>query len=346
MTDKAPAWCGIDVSQKTFDAGLVLDQPVAEFFKTPSKKFNRSLKGVDEFTKWLTDRLQGTEIDLNQIGIVMEATGNYSLELCAYLTGKQDWHTVAIVNPRTVKHFIISLGLRNQNDQIDARALGFFGRERTPTSFTPQSPAHKRLRELVRYRSNLVHDKTADTLRLSESKDKFIVKNLKMQVKSLEKLIKKCEKEIREVISGDEQLKADAKLLRTMRGVGPVTSWTVLGELGDLRRFRKSRQLSAMAGLSPGKKDSGTSVRGKAKICKEGGGAVRRVLYMGAMAAIGADNDFSRCYVRLVSSGMKKKSALCAVMRKMLVVMRAMVISGTPFYANQSELCEVVTSGI
>ena len=331
MTPEIHAWCGIDVSKKTMDVSLVIDQPLQAFSKVPVAQFSRTQQGVNGLLHWLTDRLTGTHISLDEVGFVMEATGNYSIELYSLLRDRDLAH-VSIVNPRLVSNFIKSLGLRSKTDRIDGRALGFYGKERTPTTHEPMTPEYQRLRDLVRYRRTLVNERTALVLRLSSAQDPFVIRKLKSRIKSQDKWIQDCEKEIKKTVAGSETLSRDIALLQTMVGVGPVTAWTVLGELGDLRRFKKSRQLSSLAGLAPHLYESGTSVKRNTRLSKDCGKATREVLYMAALAAAHVqDTSLSAFYQRLLKGGKNKKSALCAVMRKMLVIMRAMMINETPF---------------
>ena len=98
---------------------------------------------------------------------------------------------------------------------------------------------------------------------------------------------------------------------------------TVLVEMGDLRRFTRSRQLTAFAGLSPKRKESGTSVHGKTRMCKQGSGRVRAELYMAAGCAARFNPDMKATYENLLAHGKEKRAALGAVMRKLLVLMRA-----------------------
>ncbi|MBT7301833.1 MAG: IS110 family transposase, partial [Victivallales bacterium] len=120
--------------------------------------------------------------------------------------------------------------------------------------------------------------------------------------------------------------------LDTMPGGAFVTATTVLGELGDLARFLTSRSLSAFAGLSPRNSDSGTSVHGRPRMCKQGSPRLRQVLYLAALAAIrNPRTRFARSYTAMVKAGKPKMVAVGAIMRKMLVTMRAMIVTGTDY---------------
>ena len=332
MTQDRIAWCGIDVSNKTFDVGLVVDQQVEEIEKVPARQFKRTKQGVSSFMNWLADNLRSHRINPTNVGIVMEATGRMSMELYTLLhMEERQFHCVAIVNPRVIKAFLQSLGLRNKTDRLDGKGMGFYRRERNPTHHKPMEPAYQKVRELTRYRRSLVNDRTALSLRLSSSVDSWAIKDLNERIKSLKKSVERCEAELKATVSGNKQLKREFKILTSMVGVGPVTAWTVLGELGDLKRFKKSRQLSAMVGLSPQVQESGTSIWKQSRLSKQGGQRVREVLYMAAMVATNRDCSFRDNYERLIGRGKKGKVALCAVMRKMMLTMRSMIITGTHY---------------
>ncbi len=107
-----------------------------------------------------------------------------------------------------------------------------------------------------------------------------------------------------------------------------INATTILAELGDLRRFTLARQLSAFAGMSPQHRQSGTSIRGRSRLCKKGNARVRQCLYLSAMAAIRGNNQLRDTYRRLLAQGKLRMVALGAIMRKLLTLMRAILISG------------------
>ena len=267
----------------------------------------------------------------------MEATGRYSEDLCLAILEQRPSLEPAIVNPGQASSFQKGMGVHNKTDAVDARVLGIFGRERRPEPFVPRSAPLAKLRELHRLRKNLVNDRVSNELRLSEAKDKLAIRYLKSIIRHLEKLIKKVEEDIKEILRENAALDSDVKLLMTIPGVGLLTAISVLAELGDLRRFKRSRQLASFAGLSPRIRESGTSVRGRAHITKAGNGAVRKNLYMAAMAGVRMESScLARFFGRLVASGKSRKAALVAVMRKQLILMRAILIADLPYcFPNQ-----------
>ena len=91
--------------------------------------------------------------------------------------------------------------------------------------------------------------------------------------------------------------------------------------------FSSSKKIAAFAGVSPRRYESGTSVKGRTRMCKEGQGRLRQALYLTAMSSTRGNNGFARFYVMLVAKGKTKMSALGAVMRKMICVMRRLIIA-------------------
>ena len=325
-------WVGLDVSKATFDAALALsDQrfPSTPVRALPWKSFPRTREGVVAFLAWLKE-----QAPKEKVRVVMEATGKYSVELTTWLLAKRPSLRPAIVNPKNTKAFIDSLSQRNKTDGLDARGLAFYGVERRPAAYEPLSKARQELRELSRCRDTLIAQRTALKNRLREKSSSKIVRRLQTrQLHQLNEDIAKLEEEMKRVIDEDEKFKRDFALLNTIAGVGPITAMTVLAEIGDLRRFERARQLTAYAGVTPRIIESGTSVRGKTRMCKRGNERVRHALYLSAMATLNTKrpNSLSIVHQRLCEEGKEGKAALGAVMRKQLTVMRAVLISGKPY---------------
>jgi transposase len=324
-------WSGIDVGKAKFEASWV--EPgirVEQFGKIPHRCFDRTLQGVRNYLEWLDRRAGGRPI---QIRVVMEATGRYSLELIGWLLAARADLEPALVHPKQARHFQQSLGLRNKTDAVDARSLGLMGQDRRPGGYRPLSAEYQALRDLVRHRRSLIRMRVAEQNRLDEAPDSKAVRRLlTSHLRSLDKLIGRVERDIRKTVAASDQLKRDVQLMETAPGVGWITAVTVLGELGDLRRYRRSRQIAAAAGLCPRNHQSGTLTR-PARIDRSGPAEARAVLYMAAMAVCrNPDNRLARTYHHLIEDHhLCKRAALVAVMRKLLVLLRALVINGSPY---------------
>jgi len=327
-------WVGIDVAKKTFDAALVRHGqkwPATPLANVPVRNFTRTRQGVLDFLQWL-DTMTIPDGLCGRVRVIMEATGRYSTELAAWLVEERPALAPAIAPPHQTSAFIASLGLRNKTDKLEARALGFYGMERQPPAYQPMSAHEIQLRELIRYRDFLVRERVAVTNRTDETSACQAVR--KMQQKRLRLLgtdIDRIEQQIRLTVDSCPELKQDVALLSSIYGVGLITAATVRAELGDLRRFYKARQLTAYAGLNPSLRQSGSSVNGRPHMSKKGNPHIRQTLYLAAMVAIRGQNDLQRTYLRLREEGKSAMAALGAIMRKLLVLMRAILISGKPF---------------
>ena len=323
-------WIGIDVAKSKFDAALVRKGQkwaTTALCEVPVTSFERSRKGVASLRQWINRMLEDA-VEKVQVRVIMEATGKYSTELAIWLIEQEPSIAPAIVNPHHTSAFIKSLGLRNKTDKLEARALGFYGVEREPCPYEPPAPEIVELRALCRYRDALVREKVADENRAEgESESRFVTRMRSNRLVQLGRDIKRIEDEMTKVVNTNAQVKHDLELLCSIYGVGFITAVVVIAELGDLRRFRKARQLTAFAGLSPRIYQSGTSVSGRPRMCKKGNPRVRQALYLSAMSAIRGQNDLQRMYKRMTSEGKSPMAALGAVMRKQLTVMRAILIS-------------------
>jgi transposase len=327
-------WVGIDVAKATFDAAFVRHGqkfPATPLACIPARSFERTQAGVEELAKWL-ETLNEDEDDSAATRVIMEATGGYSIELAAWITQQNPEFAPAIAPPRQTAAFLKSLGLRNKTDKIEARALGFYGMERQPPAYQALTPEEANLRELSRCRDFLVQQRVAEHNRFGEMKSASeATKIFRRRLAQIERDIKKLEAELHKCIDALPELSKDIQLLCTIYGVGFITAVTIRLEMGDLRRFNKARQLTAYAGLNPTLRQSGASVNGRPHMNKHGNSRVRQALYLSAMVVIRGDNDLKHTYMRLREQGKSAMSALGAVMRKLLVLMRAILISGRVF---------------
>ena len=300
---------GIDVSKAQLDVAVSPSGETTGFANTDV--------GIEELVAWA----KGFQPHL----IVFEATGGLEVVATGRLTAAS--LPVAVVNPRQVRDFAKATGRLAKTDRIDAQVIAQFGQAIKPVPRALKDEETQRLRALLVRRRQLVDMLTAEKNRLSRAQLR-IQKDVKQHIAWLEKRIAKTEGELAAAIKASPIWRAKEQILTSAGGVGPVLATTLLcrlPELGDLNR----RQISALVGVCPFNRDSGT-MRGKRSIF--GGRAdVRAALYMSTLAATRFNPPIKAFYDRLIRAGKLPKVALTACMRKLLTILNAMVKNQQPW---------------
>ena len=288
---------GIDISKASFEA----------YMQGKARSFANSKTGFAQLLKWS----RGAE------RYVMEATGAYHFALADHLHGAG--HAVAVVNPRMASHYARAMGLCHKTDRADAKVLATYAERNHVPAYVPDSAAVRRVRKLSRHRERLVQGLCVLKRQLADpGLDAFESCQLKAQMKLLKHQLKAVEREVLNAIAADEKLATHFALLLSIPGLGPITALTILAEAGELSRFPSAKHLASYAGVHPRLKESGTSLRAKPKMSKSGSSAIRKALYMSAMAAARKDGPCRALFVRLQERGHTRMSALGAVMHKQL----------------------------
>ena len=304
---------GIDVAKDTFDVSLGVDGELCSF--------SNDDKGFEELQR----RLKEFEVKL----VAMEATGGYEAQLACALQAAG--YQVAVVNARQARDFAKAMGYLAKTDRIDACVLAQFaqvidGHAKRQTFIQPlPDPGREHLAALVTRRRQLNEMLVAERNRLSLG-HKASRKSIEMIIKALKRQLEDIEGEMTAHIK--EKYGDLAALLESAKGIGSNTAAMFIALLPELGRLT-NRQISKLVGVAPLNQDSGKS-RGKRSI-SGGRASVRAALYMPTVVAIRHNPVIKRFYQRLVGAGKPKMVALIASMRKLLVILNAMVKSGRPW---------------
>lgn len=295
---------GIDVSKAQLDVYV------------HSTRSSFSVANDEPAIKGLCERVGGMSPEL----VVLEATGGYE-RLCAASLA-QAGVPVVIVNPRQVRAFAIATGVLAKSDKVDARVLAHFAAAVRPPVRALPDEERQALEELLGRRRQLVGMLVQEKNRLAQAREALVRKDLKSHIAILQKRITGCDGELQQRIHDSPVWKAQEDLLRSFKGIGPVSACTLVAELPELGKLNR-KQIASLVGLAPIARDSGTW-RGKRAIY--GGRAqVRDVLYMATVSAIRANACIRSFYERLCRAGKPHKVALIACMRKILTILNAMM---------------------
>ena len=252
--------------------------------------------------------------------IVIESTGGLERPLLEALLDAN--LPVALVNPGRVRHFAIGLGILAKTDPIDAAVLMKFAQLAGPRLAQKRSANQAELDALITCRRQLNSTRVAQANSRLSTTSKSALKSIDRVIKTLDQQIELLDKKIRQLIDSDDDFKHLDKLLRSVPGVGPVLSATLLAEMSELGDTNR-RQIGALAGVAPFNHDSG-QFRGQ-RATRGGRVQVRCVLYMAALAAMRFNPVLKRFADRLAKSGKKAKVVIVACMRKLLTLLNAML---------------------
>jgi transposase len=298
-------YIGIDVAKAQLDVAV---GPNSERFAVANDE-----RGISALLR----RLEPADM------VIIEATGGLEVPVASALATAGI--ALAVVNPRQVRDFARATGQLAKTDALDAQVLVRFGAAVKPQVRALPDTQAQALEALVNRRRQLVEMLTAEKNRRANS-PKVVHKSIGEHIHWLEKRLAGLDEELAALVRATPIWRERDELLRSVPGVGPVLATTLLAHLPELGALNR-KQIAALAGLAPFNRDSG-SLRGSR--CIWGGRAqVRRVLYMAVVSAVRSNPVIKNFYAQLRARGKYPKSALTACMRKLLVILNAMLHNKT-----------------
>ena len=318
---KSMLWIGVDVSKDSFHAAYRLGTEFCE------AEFGQDETGMQAFVQWLPKA--------SNVQIVLESTGPYWQPLVAFLHSLPQPVRCGVVNPRRVRDFAKASGQYSKTDPLDARLLVHFAETFSPPALEAQKQAYHHLRAFSRHYLQLRnHYDTIHDQRDKALADPHAPAALEA---SYDTLLKALKRQMEDILGEVEEalqqpaLQEAASLLQSIPGIGTKTTATLLGEYGSEALNYSIKEWESFAGLDVIEWKSGTSVRKKPRISKQGNWRVRRALYFAAMVASRHNPTVRAYYQRLLNRGEEKKAALVACMRKLLHISHGVLKNQTPF---------------
>jgi transposase len=305
---------GVDVSEHGLDVHLLPS--------TEHARFSRDRRGIARLVAWLASK--------GRLLVVVEATGGLERGFGAALA--QAGIAVAVVNPRQVRDFARAAGLLAKTDRLDAYALALYGERLRPAPRPARAPADQALAALVLRRRQLAQLIEAERNRARRTEEPLVLASIAAHLGWLQAALGELEDPIDQRLATNPVWREKAGLLASVPGVGTVTASTLIGLLPELGRLDR-RAVAALVGVAPFARDSGL-MKGRRTIWG-GRHQVRAVLYMAALVAVRHNPALRAFYLRLVAAGKAKKLALTAAMRKLVVILNALVRDGQPWRAPQ-----------
>lgn len=296
---------GIDIGKFNFYVATHGESGVTEY--------ENSKDGINLFIKENQDLLEKSFCTL-------ETTGGYEMQVLFELCKSNiDVHRA---NTRKLKNFIRSYGNDAKTDKLDAKAIALYASERHSKLdlYVPNSDREIILYELVQRRNDLKNILVAEKNRKQAPRTNHVKDSIQAVIDLISNQIDSINIEINSLIAQDENLIKKKEILKSVPGIGEIISnefVVLLPELGKLNR----KEIASLAGVAPKANDSGC-LKGYRRTW-HGRSGIKPSLFLAAMAARNSKTSLKEFYEKLIHRGKKKKVALTALMRKIIVIANA-----------------------
>jgi len=314
---KSKSFIGIDVAKQQLD---VAAHESDYEFRCPNK--------VSAFGALIAEL-----ISLRPALIVIEATGGLEQSVVSALHAAG--LPVVVVNPRQVRDFAKALGQLAKTDRLDARVLAHFAAAIKPPLRPIKSKEEQELDSLTGRRAQLIEMLTDEKNRRASAASDTVRDKIKEHIDWLEEGIAELDQQLKALLQNSTEWQAKDKILQSVPGIGPVTSFSVIADLPELGTLNRQK-ISKLVGVAPLNCDSGQH-RGTRHIY--GGRAqVRRALYMATLTALRWNPVIKEFYERLCANQKPFKVAITACMHKLLNIINVMVRDSTTWKSKEEPI--------
>lgn len=309
------AWAGIDVSKNHWDAVV--------YGKKRVYHFDANQSGCQQLMALL--------IEQGVTHVCLEATGGWERPLVAAI--HEQGLLVSVVNPRQVRDFARAQGQLAKTDNLDARLIAGFAAMMQPAPHEKPSENQEKLRALRARRRQVSDTLVQEKNRLVTGRDQDAQRSIEEAIDFYKKQLESLDAQIKQLIQTDFEFQQRLSLLVSVPGVGVTTAAALMADLPELGTLNR-REAARLAGLAPINRDSGT-LRGKRMI---GGGrsTVRQGLYMATLVATKHNPVIRQFYQQLIGRGKAKMTALTACMRKLLLILNAILKENKPWNSTHT----------
>ena len=296
---------GIDVSKATLDAYRLNARCHA--------RFSNDRAGLKALIEWI-----GTAAL-----VVFEATGAYHRQLETALAAQR--LAYAKVNPRQARRFAEATGRLAKTDCVDAAMLARMGAVLDLDAQTSRTETLQALKDLMTARRALIKDRTAALTRQKVLASSLLQRQAAARLRQIEAHLRELDAAITEAVKSDAVLSQKLAILISIPGIADTTAFAMLVEMPELGTL-DGKQAASLAGVAPISRQSG-KWHGHERI-RGGRAFLRRAIYMPALAAVRFNPEFKAKYEQLTAAGKPAKVALVAIMRKLIVLVNALLRDG------------------
>ena len=311
------SYVGIDISKDSFVVAF------SSAYKSKTITYQNDDKGIEKFINTL---------DKKQHHCVMEATGNYGVNLLYHLCEQEI--KVSLINPKQ-SNFLSKMKLSTaKTDNKDARLLVEYGEKMNPEVYKMPSDKIILLKQKQTVLTHLIKQRTASknqlkSLELLNKKDNLAIDMLKNNIDNLDKLIYNLEKDI--VSITEEEFEKQVQLLTSIKGIGKKVATTLVIITNGFSFFENPKQLSRYIGICPTYQQSGKSLNYNGHINRNGHSTLRGQLFIASWSATKYNSSCKALFEKLREEGKPWKLAQIAVCNKLIRQAFAVIKSGVAY---------------
>jgi transposase len=317
---------GADVSKKTVDICWAEHSLFIQI--------DNNSAGFSKFKKWCKDN----QIDLKKTFIVLEYTGGYEYRFIQFCESQSiDYRRVPGLEIKK------SMGMvRGKSDKADAFRIGQYGEEKIKR-LEPSKPLDKNILELktlLSFRKRLVRESAGYQNTVKERKHMYEAGNqdliISMANKKMEantQYIKKIESRIMELITSDESMYLNYRIITSIKGIGPINAWMTIAYTENFTSFPDGRHYAVYVGVIPFEHTSGTSIKGRRRTSNLAQKELKQELNQAAKIAIQYDVEL-RTYAERKMKSKEYGLVLNNVKFKLILRMFSLVNRGEMFVEN------------
>lgn len=292
---------GTDISKEWFDCN--------DLQRGKSNRFLNSREGFEKFAKWA-----GSDIH-----VIMEATGVYYLAFAHWLAARD--YKVSVINPLVIRRYGQMQLSRTKTDRKDAALIARYGQQHSPALWSPPAEICRALQQLLSLREGLLKQRTMlgnqqEAFSRYPQTEALVAELIAAQKQTLSESIDKINQRLEQLV--EARYKSILTCLLTIPAIGKQTAISLICLTGGFTKFDDNRKLSSYVGLCPRRWESGSSVSGRAAICKLGCAHLRKLLYMCSWSAKEVNPGCAQMYQRLKQRGKPEKVIKVAIAHKLL----------------------------
>lgn len=149
----------------------------------------------------------------------------------------------------------------------------------------------------------------------------FITSGSQAQIELIKSQLKVVDKKIKILIASDEDLYQNYKLLTSIKGIGSENALMMLVLTANFSLFDDPRKFGCYCGVVPFSHCSGTSLKGKDKVCDLANNRMKAMLTEAARAAVRHDKQLKEYYIRKLHEGKDRFLVINNVRNKLIHIM-------------------------